>query len=76
MKKSIILSFLIIFSFSTNLKAQKLNRTERKIIEKVKSLDNNSEMQINMERAVVDNSQISAGANDIAETSKTLRSFY
>tara|TARA_A100001201_G_scaffold64964_1_gene61114 strand:- start:443 stop:1288 length:846 start_codon:yes stop_codon:yes gene_type:complete len=43
---------------------------------KVKSLDNNSEMQINMERAVVDNSQISAGANGIAETSKTLRSFY
>ena len=42
MKKSIILSFLIIFSFSANLKAQKLNRTERKIIEKVKSLDNAS----------------------------------
>ena len=42
MKKSILLSFLIIFSFSANLKAQKLNRTERKIIEKVKSLDNAS----------------------------------
>src|SRR5210317_368833 len=42
MKKPIILSFLIIFSFSANLKAQKLNRTERKIIEKVKSLDNAS----------------------------------
>lgn len=42
MKKPIILSLLIIFSFSANLKAQKLNRTERKIIEKVKSLDNAS----------------------------------
>ena len=42
MKKPIILSLLIIFSFSANLKAQKLSRTERKIIEKVKSLDNAS----------------------------------
>ncbi|MBC8396879.1 MAG: hypothetical protein H8E16_07250 [Flavobacteriales bacterium] len=42
MKKSILLTLLIIFSFSANLKAQKLNRIERKIIEKVKSFDDAS----------------------------------
>ena len=42
MKKSILLTLLIIFSFSANLKAQKLNRIECKITEKVKSFDDAS----------------------------------